>query len=104
MVGRPGSGKAWASLPATTDVHHNMLSPLPLSSGRPERGVHTLPKHLDFTERVKICHPDVSKLDAGCQQSADIWVEVAAYGGGERADFVQRFRAVLAQGRAWGAA
>lgn len=100
---RPSLRKARAGPPVITDGQHNMLRPPPApphSRGRPERGVHTLPKHLDFTERAKMHHPDVFK--APCWVSA----ESRQLGGGgclcQRGEgaFVQRFRVVLAQ--SWG--
>ena len=91
--------KARAGPPAITDVQHGMLSPPPHSSGRPERGVHMLP-NIWTSQRAKMHHPDVFKAPCWVSAERDTWVEVKAFVKGERVNFVQRLRVVLAQ--SWG--
>lgn len=87
-------GKDWVPCCHRCSTQH--AEPPPHSSGRPERGVHTLP-NIWTSQRAKMRHPDVFKAPCWVWAEWDTWVEVKAFVRGERVNFVQRLRVVLAQ-------
>lgn len=69
--------RAWRDgLPAITDVCHCMLSPDPAPGGGRKGASTRCPNIWTLQREPKHTIQMFSKLSAGCQQKADIWVEV----------------------------